>query len=114
MLSKTLERIFNKFWFIAFLSYHWDAAVITFVKGTIIVNNNFRVMKFRLIAAVKIWLVIYPSITIFLLLFGNRLSLLPLYQRTFILSVSLVPWMLFVGMPVVDFIVGLFSIKIKK
>lgn len=71
-------------------------------------------MKLRLITAVKVWLVIYPSITIFLLLFGNRLSLLPLYQRTFILSVSLVPWMLFVGMPVVDFIAGLFSIKIKK
>lgn len=59
--------------------------------------------KGRLIASLKIWLVIYPSITLFLLLFGELLSGLALYQRTFILTISLVPWMMFVGVPFLDF-----------
>jgi antibiotic biosynthesis monooxygenase (ABM) superfamily enzyme len=58
--------------------------------------------KARLLMSLKIWLVIYPSITGFLFLFGQQLSALPLYQRTFILTVSLVPWMMFVGVPFVD------------
>ena len=70
--------------------------------------------KFKLIAALKTWLVIYPSITLFLFLFGKGLSPLPLYQRTFILTIVLIPWMMFVGMPVVNFIVNLFSLKKDK
>lgn len=58
--------------------------------------------KFKIIAALKIWLVIYPSITLFLFLFGQPISSLPLYLRTFILTVTLVPWMVFIGMPVLD------------
>ena len=58
--------------------------------------------KTRLLMSLKIWLVIYPSITLFLFLFGQQLSSLPLYQRTFLLTVSLVPWMMFVGVPFVD------------
>ena len=58
--------------------------------------------KARLLMSLKIWLVIYPSITLFYFLFGQRLSALPLYQRTFILTVLLVPWMVFVGVPSVD------------
>lgn len=58
--------------------------------------------KTRLFASLKIWLVIYPSITLFLFLFGERLSALPLYQRTFILTVSLVPWMMFAGLPLLE------------
>ncbi|RYF81510.1 MAG: hypothetical protein EON98_12270 [Chitinophagaceae bacterium] len=58
--------------------------------------------KARLLMSLKIWLVIYPSITLFLFLFGQLLSSLPLYQRTFILTVSLVPWMIFIGVPLVD------------
>ncbi|WP_336514439.1 hypothetical protein [Pollutibacter soli] len=58
--------------------------------------------KARLLMSLKIWLVIYPSITLFLFLFGQQLSSLPLYQRTFILTISLVPWMMFVGVPFVD------------
>lgn len=54
--------------------------------------------------ALKIWVVIYPSITLFLFLFGQELSALPLYLRTFILTVSLVPWMMFVGVPIIDFL----------
>jgi antibiotic biosynthesis monooxygenase (ABM) superfamily enzyme len=61
--------------------------------------------KMRLLASLKIWVVIYPSITLFLYLFGEQLSGLPLYQRTFLLTVSLVPWMMFVGVPFVDALV---------
>lgn len=60
--------------------------------------------KARLFMSLKIWMVIYPSITLFLFLFGQQLSGLPLYQRTFILTLSLVPWMMFVGVPLVDFL----------
>jgi len=58
--------------------------------------------KARLLMSLKIWMVIYPSITLFYFLFGQQLLALPFYQRTFILTVSLVPWMMFVGVPVVD------------
>jgi antibiotic biosynthesis monooxygenase (ABM) superfamily enzyme len=62
--------------------------------------------KARLLMALKIWLVIYPSITLFLFLFGEHLSSLPLFQRTFILTASLVPWMMFIGVPTLDFIIN--------
>lgn len=55
--------------------------------------------------SLKIWVVIYPSITLFLFLFGQSLSALPLYARTFILTVCLVPWMVFLGVPFVDYLV---------
>jgi len=61
--------------------------------------------KARLIASLKIWVVIYPSITLFLFLFGKLLSVLPLYQRTLFLTLTLVPWMMFVGVPVLDLII---------
>ncbi len=61
--------------------------------------------KARLFMSLKIWVVIYPSITLFLFLFGQHLSGLPLYLRTLILTISLVPWMMFVGVPFVDFLI---------
>jgi antibiotic biosynthesis monooxygenase (ABM) superfamily enzyme len=61
--------------------------------------------KARLLMSLKIWMVIYPSITLFLFLFGQQLSALPLYQRTFILTISLVPWMMFIGVPFVDLLI---------
>lgn len=67
--------------------------------------------KARLLMSLKIWMVIYPSITLFLFLFGQQLSVFPLYQRTFILTVSLVPWMMFVGVPALDFLVNRLSGK---
>ncbi len=67
--------------------------------------------RLKLIATLKIWIVIYPSITLFLYLFGEKLSGLPLYQRTFLLTISLVPWMMFVGVPVVDAIIRRIPIK---
>lgn len=65
--------------------------------------------KIKLIAALKIWVVIYPSITLFLFLFGDLLSEFPLYQRTLILTISLVPWMMFVGIPLLEFIIRMFK-----
>ncbi|MEO5563438.1 MAG: hypothetical protein ABIR18_08385 [Chitinophagaceae bacterium] len=70
--------------------------------------------KARLIASLKIWLVIYPSITLFLFFFGKELSILPLYQRTFILTISLVPWIVFIGVPFVDSILRTFSFGNNK
>ena len=63
--------------------------------------------KMKLVASLKIWVAIYPSITLFLYLFGEALSGLPLYQRTFLLTLSLVPWIVFVGVPFVDSIIRL-------
>ncbi len=70
--------------------------------------------KMKLVAALKIWLAIYPSITFFLYLFGQALSVLPLYQRTFILTIILVPWVVFVGVPVVDSVIRRFLPNPKK
>lgn len=67
--------------------------------------------KMKLIASLKIWIVIYPSITLFLFLFGEALAILPLYQRTFLLTISLVPWIVFLGVPLVDLIFRAISPK---
>lgn len=61
--------------------------------------------KEKLIASFKIWVVIYPSITLFLYLFGKPLAVLPLYQRTLLLTIALVPWIMFIGMPLVNFLI---------
>ena len=70
--------------------------------------------KVKFIASLKIWIVIYPSITLFLYLFGNILSVLPLYQRTLTLTLILVPWMMFAGVPFVNFLIRQISAKIKE
>lgn len=67
--------------------------------------------KMKLMASLKIWLAIYPSITLFLLLFGAQLSPLPLYLRTLVLTLVLVPWVVFAGVPFVDRIVRALSTK---
>lgn len=65
--------------------------------------------KMKLIASLKIWVVIYPSITMFYYFFGEQLSVIPLYARTFVVTISLVPWIVFVGMPLVEAIIRQFS-----
>ena len=67
--------------------------------------------KMKLLASLKIWVVIYPSITLFLALFGEQLSALPLYQRTFLLTICLVPWIVFAGVPFVDRVIRALSTK---
>ena len=70
--------------------------------------------KMKLMASLKIWLAIYPSITLFLFLFGKAVTVLPLYQRTFLLTIVLVPWIVFIGVPFVDYIMRQFTAKDKK
>lgn len=60
--------------------------------------------KSKIIQSIKIWMVIYPSITLFYSLFGNLLSGFPLYLRTLILTLILVPWMIFAGLPILHFL----------
>ena len=70
--------------------------------------------KMKLIAALKIWVVIYPSITAFLYVLSQSSLELPLYIKTLFLTLILVPWVVFIGVPFVDFIMQLLSTKIDK
>ncbi|MDN3654167.1 hypothetical protein QWZ08_00940 [Ferruginibacter paludis] len=67
--------------------------------------------KMKVIASLKIWIAIYPSITLFLYLFGEKLAALPLYLRTFLLTISLVPWIVFAVVPFIDTILKRVSSK---
>jgi antibiotic biosynthesis monooxygenase (ABM) superfamily enzyme len=67
--------------------------------------------KMKLIASLKIWIAIYPSITLFLYLFEEQLATMPLYLRTFWLTISLVPWIVFAVVPFIDTIVKKLSAK---
>ena len=70
-------------------------------------------MKAKLIGSLKTWAAIYPSITLFLYLFGEQLTPLPLYQRTLLLTLCLVPWVVFAGIPFLNFIIRNLSSKTK-
>lgn len=70
--------------------------------------------KMKWLAALKIWVVIYPSITLFYYIFGSHLTGLPLYQRTFLVTVSLVPWMFFIGIPLLERTITWVTAKRKK
>lgn len=70
--------------------------------------------KMKLMASFKIWLAIYPSITLFQYLVGKSSMVLPLYQRTLFLTLILVPWIVFIGVPFIDFIIRQFSRIYKK
>jgi hypothetical protein len=70
--------------------------------------------KMKLIAALKIWVVIYPSITLFLYLLSKSSLELPLYLKTLFLTLILVPWVVFIGVPFVDFMMRQLSINIDK
>ena len=63
--------------------------------------------KAKIIQAIKVWIVIYPSITLFNILVGSYLTNFPIYLKTLILTLVLVPWMVFIGLPLVN------RIKIK-
>lgn len=61
-------------------------------------NTEFRT---KLLMAIKIWVAIYPAITLVLWLFGRQLGQLPLAFRTLVLTLILVPLMVFVLLPLV-------------
>jgi antibiotic biosynthesis monooxygenase (ABM) superfamily enzyme len=70
--------------------------------------------KMKLIAALKIWVVIYPSITLCLYLLSKSSLVLPLYIKTLFLTLILVPWVVFIGVPFVDFIMRQLSTEVNK
>jgi len=59
-------------------------------------------VKNQLIQSLKIWIAIYPAITLIMLLFGRQLAALPIYLRTLVLTLILVPLMVFVLLPIVN------------
>jgi antibiotic biosynthesis monooxygenase (ABM) superfamily enzyme len=65
--------------------------------------------KLKLAASLKIWVVIYPALTLFLYFFKEPLSVMPLYIRTFLMTATLVPLIVFIGVPFVDSVIRLFS-----
>lgn len=65
--------------------------------------------RMKLVSSLKIWVVIYPSITLLLHFFNDFLFAFPLYQRTLLLTIILVPWMVFVGIPSIDFLTNKLS-----
>lgn len=70
--------------------------------------------KMKLMAALKIWVVIYPSITVFLFLLSHSSLVLPLYLKTLFLTLILVPWVVFIGVPFVDYIIRRLSTQVDK
>ena len=71
-------------------------------------------LKAKLVASLKIWVVIYPALTLFLYLFKETLSAMPVYLRTLSMTLTLVPLTVFVGLPVVDFIIRIISPAERK
>lgn len=63
-------------------------------------------LKLKLIASIKIWVVIYPALTLFLYLFMEPLSVMPIYLRTLLMTISLVPLIVFIGVPFVDSVIN--------
>lgn len=70
--------------------------------------------KMKFIAVLKIWVVIYPSITLFLYLLSKSSLELPLYLKTLFLTLILVPWIVFIGVPFVDYMLRRLSTEINK
>jgi antibiotic biosynthesis monooxygenase (ABM) superfamily enzyme len=70
--------------------------------------------KLKIIASIKIWVVIYPSLTLFLYLFKEPLSVMPIYVRTLLMTISLVPLIVFIGVPFVDSLINYFSKAAKN
>ena len=56
--------------------------------------------------ALLIWIAIYPSITLQVLLFGEALARLPLPLRTLVMTGILVPLMVFVLLPLLQKVLG--------
>ena len=64
--------------------------------------------------SLRIWLVIYPSITLFLHFTGPALAHLPLYLRTLLLTLVLVPWVVFGGLPLLGLLFRLINPGLKN
>ncbi len=56
--------------------------------------------------AIMVWLAVYPAITLVSYLIGNQIKHLPLPIRTLIMTLILVPLMVFVLLPTLRKILG--------
>lgn len=56
--------------------------------------------------AVMVWIAIYPAITLLQFMIGDVLLRLPILLRTLVLTVILVPFMVFVLLPLLRRILG--------
>ncbi len=63
-----------------------------------------QVPKYK--TAIMIWVVIYPTINLIMLLLGNSLNELVLPLRTLILTIILVPLMVYVLLPLANKLFG--------
>lgn len=70
--------------------------------------------RLKLIAALKIWVVIYPALTLFLYLFKEPMATMPIYFRTLLMTITLVPFIVFIGVPSLDYIISAFAPKKEK
>lgn len=52
--------------------------------------------------AIMIWLAIYPSVTVLFYLLGDKIAALPIFIRTLVLTLILVPLMVFVLLPILQ------------
>ena len=50
--------------------------------------------------AIIVWLAIYPTITTIFIVFGKYLIEIPILLRTLVLTGFLVPFMVYVGLPI--------------
>jgi antibiotic biosynthesis monooxygenase (ABM) superfamily enzyme len=71
-------------------------------------------IKAKMKLALKIWVALYPSITLFLYLFGKALTVFSLPVKSLIITLVLVPWIVFAAVPMVDFLLNLFYKNGKK
>ena len=71
-------------------------------------------VKAKLAASLKIWVVIYPALTLFLYLFSEQLSSLPVYIRTLFMTLILVPLIVFMGIPLLELMIRIFSTGKQK
>ncbi len=66
-------------------------------------------IKPKLIASLKIWIAIYPLLTFFLYMFKDQLSEMPIYVRTFFVTITLVPIIVFIGIPFIDAVLSILT-----
>lgn len=59
-------------------------------------------LKTKLFMALKIWIVIYPALTLAFYSLDEILGALPVYQRTLLMTLVLVPFVVFAGVPMLD------------
>jgi antibiotic biosynthesis monooxygenase (ABM) superfamily enzyme len=52
--------------------------------------------------AIMIWLAIYPSVTVLFYLLGDKIAGLPIFIRTLVLTLILVPLMVFILLPILQ------------